>query len=242
MTEPQSPPGDQGGDLPPNPPLRRSRAGGNPSPVNQETPLPPNDELYLVADELRAIADMGIRFAENSYDRERYERTRTASARIVAALERRSPDEVLDRYDDSLGQVTPQAGSSAAVFRDGRILLIRREDNGLWALPGGMVEVGETLAEAAVRELHEEANVEGRATRLLAVIDSRLWRSRSKTHFIHPVFLVEAEGQEPSPGPETTDAGFFSEDDLPPLSPGHKECVPLIFKLLRGDVPVPYFD
>ena len=204
--------------------------------------MPPNDELYLVADELRAIADMGIRFAENSYDRERYERTRTASARIVAALERRSPDEVLEQYDDSLGQVTPQAGSSAAVFRDSRILLIRREDNGLWALPGGMVEVGETLAEAAVRELHEEANVEGRATRLLAVIDSRLWRSRSKTHFIHPVFLVEAKAQEPSPGPETTDAGFFAEDDLPPLSPGHKECVPLIFKLLRGEVPAPYFD
>ena len=228
MTEPQSAPEDQGGDLPP---------------TNSRDPLPPNDELYLVADELRAIADMGIRFAENSYDRERYERTRTASARIVAALERRSPDGVLERYDDSLGQVTPQAGSSAAVFRDGRILLIRREDNGLWALPGGMVEVGETLAEAAVRELREEANVEGRATRLLAVIDSRLWRSRSKTHFIHPVFLVEAaEGQEPSPGPETTDAGFFAEDDLPPMSPGHKECVPLIFKLLRGDVPAPYFD
>ena len=242
MTEPPSASGEQGGDLPRNLPIRRSRAGGNPSPVDQKAPLPPNDELYLVADELRAIANMGIRFAENSYDRERYERVRAASARIVAALERRSPDEVLERYDDSLGQVTPQAGSSAAVFRDGRILLIRREDNGLWALPGGMVEVGETLAEAAVRELHEEANVKGRATRLLAVIDSRLWRSRSKTHFIHPVFLVEVEGQEPSPGPETTDAGFFPEDDLPPLSPGHKECVPLIFKLLRGEVPAPYFD
>ena len=106
--------------------------------------MPANDELYLIADELRAIANMGIRFAENSYDTERYERVRTASARIVAALERRSPDEVLERYDDNLAQVTPQTGSSAAVVREGRILLIRREDNGLWALPGGMAEVGET--------------------------------------------------------------------------------------------------
>ena len=148
-----------------------------------ETPMPANDELYLIADELRAIANMGIRFAENSYDTERYERVRTASARIVASLERRSPDEVLERYDDNLAQVTPQTGSSAAVVREGRILLIRREDNGLWALPGGMAEVGETPSEAAVRELSEEANVEGRATRLLALVDSRLWRSRSKTHF-----------------------------------------------------------
>ena len=123
--------------------------------------MPPNDELYLIADELRAIGNMGIRFAENSYDTERYERVRAASARIVAALERRSPDEVLERYDDNLGQVTPQTGSSAAVVREGRILLIRREDNGLWALPGGMAEVGETPSEAAVRELSEEANDQG---------------------------------------------------------------------------------
>ena len=146
--------------------------------------MPPNDELYLIADELRAIGNMGIRFAENSYDTERYERVRAASARIVAA--RRSPDEVLERYDDNLGQVTPQTGSSAAVVREGRILLIRREDNGLWALPGGMAEVGETPSEATVRELSEEANVKGRATRLLAFVDSRLWRSRSKTPLLPP--------------------------------------------------------
>ena len=85
-------------------------------------------------------------------------------------------------------------------------------------------------------------NVKGRATRLLALVDSRLWRSRSKTHFYHPVFLVELEGQEPSPGPETTGVGFFAEDDLPPLSPGHDMAVPLVFKLLRGEVPSPYFD
>ena len=227
MTGPQSTSRGQGGDLPP---------------VSRGTPMPPNDELYLIADELRAIGNMGIRFAENSYDTERYERVRAAGARIVADLERRSPDEVLERYDDNLGQVTPQTGSSAAVVREGRILLIRREDNGLWALPGGMAEVGETPSEAAVRELSEEANVKGRATRLLAFVDSRLWRSRSKTHFYHPVFLVEIEGQEPSPGPETAGVGFFAEDDLPPLSPGHDFAGPLVFKLLRGDLPSPYFD
>ena len=88
MTGPQSTSRGQGRDLPP---------------VSRGTPMPPNDELYLIADELRAIGNMGMRFAENSYDTERYERVRAASARIVAALERRSPDEVLERYDDNLG-------------------------------------------------------------------------------------------------------------------------------------------
>ncbi len=204
--------------------------------------MPSTEDLYLIADEMQAIANAGLRFSENPYDRERYDRVRAASARIVAALENRPPEDVLASYDDNLGRMTPQAAASAAVLRNHRILLIRREDNGLWAMPGGMVEVGETLAEAAVRELREEANVVGRASNLLAILDSRLWRSRSKTHFYHPVFLVEAEDPQPSPGPETTDAGFFPEQDLPPLSPGHDGAVPLVFRLIRGELPIPFFD
>lgn len=155
------------------------------------------EEMYRIADELRAISAMGLRFAENPYDRERYERVRHASARLVAAIEDRSPDDILEQYDDNLSHIGPFSGANAAVFRDGRILLIRREDNGLWAMPGGLVDVGETLAEAAARELREEANVTGRATRLLAILDSNRWRSFSKAHSYHAVFLVEAHGQEP---------------------------------------------
>jgi 8-oxo-dGTP diphosphatase len=55
--------------------------------------------------------------------------------------------------------VSPLAGAEVAVVRDDQILLIRREDDGVWALPGGLVEVGETLAQAAQRELWKETSV-----------------------------------------------------------------------------------
>jgi ADP-ribose pyrophosphatase YjhB (NUDIX family) len=123
-----------------------------------------------------------------------------------------------------------------------RFSLIRREDDGLWALPGGLTEVGETLTETAQRELREETGIRGRATQLLGIFDSRLCHSQTKAQLYHTVFLVEAENAEPVAGPETTDAAFFSEDILPPLSPGHHIRVPYVFRALRGQARVPFFD
>jgi len=200
-------------------------------------------EIYLIADELRSIADLGLHYAENDYDRERYSRALSLSARLVAALEERSADEVMQEYEGSLPHATPYVAADAAVFRDGRILLIKREDNGLWAMPGGATEVGETWAWSAERELHEEAGVEGTAMQLLGVFDSRLWGSRAKYHIYSSVWLVEvSDDQTPVAGPETTDVGFFAEDDLPDLSPGHTSRIPVVFKLARGNLSVPYFD
>ncbi|MXY44576.1 MAG: NUDIX domain-containing protein [Dehalococcoidia bacterium] len=200
-------------------------------------------EIYLIADELRSIADIGLHYAENDYDRERYSRTLALSARLVAALEERSADEVMEEYEGNLPHATPYVAADAAVFRDGRILLIKREDNGLWAMPGGATEVGETWAYSAERELHEEAGVEGTATQLLGVFDSCLWGSRAKYHVYSSVWLVEvSDDQTPVAGPETTDVGFFAEDDLPDLSPGHTSRIPVVFKLARGELPVPFFD
>ena len=203
----------------------------------------PTGEMYLIADELRSIADMGLHYSENDYDRERYRRALSLSARLVAAIEQRSADDVLTEYEGSLPHATPYVCADAAVFRDGRILLIRREDNGLWAMPGGATEVGETWAQSVERELREETALRGTATSLLGVFDASLWGGRFRFQLYVSVWLVEVgDDQEPVAGPETTGVGFFAEDDLPELSPGHARRIPLVFELARGDATVPYFD
>ncbi|MXZ03455.1 MAG: NUDIX domain-containing protein [Chloroflexi bacterium] len=200
-------------------------------------------EIYQIADELRSVAHMGSRYAEDPYNLERYRRVLSLSARLVAAVEERSPDDVIEEYEGNLSHITPFVGADAAVFRDERILLIRREDNGLWAMPGGITDVGETWAESAERELREEAGVWGKASKLLGIFDSRLWGSRSKNQFYSGVWLVNvSDEQTPVAGPETTGVGFFLEDDLPDLSPGHLRRVPLAVQLARGDFPGAYFD
>ncbi len=164
------------------------------------------------------------------------------SARLIAALERRSEDEVLELYREHPHHFSPVLGASAAVFREGRILLIKRADNGLWALPGGHTEVGEVWAQSAQRELKEEAGLDGSVTELLGIFDSIRWRTRTKSQLYDAVFLVEAAEGEPVHGPGTTDVGFFAEDALPEMTPGHRRWVPLLFKLRRGEVAAPYFD
>ena len=202
------------------------------------------DEIYMIADELRSIANEGMRYADNDYDRKRYARLLTIIARLVSSIEKRPEDEVMEEYKQNLARVTPFVAASAAVFRDGCILLIKREDNGLWAMPGGWTEVGETWAQSVERELREETGLACTAKQLLGVFDSRLWGSRSKYHFYNSLWLVEApDDQDPTAGSETTDVGYFAEHDLPAeLSPGHSRRIPMAFKLARGDLPVPYFD
>lgn len=62
-----------------------------------------------------------------------------------------------------------QIGAGVAVLRDGRLLLVRRADNGLWDIPGGRVEPGERVEDAARRELHEETSLSGGTLTLLGV-------------------------------------------------------------------------
>ena len=108
-------------------------------------------EFYQIADELRGIACWGLRFAQNEYDKDRYGRILAASARIIKVLEHRTDDAILEQFKDDLLHLTPLAGAEAVVVREGALLLIKRSDDDLWAVPGGSVEIGETLAEAAQR-------------------------------------------------------------------------------------------
>jgi 8-oxo-dGTP pyrophosphatase MutT (NUDIX family) len=209
------------------------------------------DNLYQIADELRAIASLGMRYADGGYDRERYEQILKLSARLVAAVEEGTFEDVYAQYRGSLAHLSPIFCVEAAVFRQGKILLIQRRDDRLWAQPGGLAEVGEAPAPAVERELWEEAGVRGKVSRLLGIYDSRLWPSRTRLQLYLAQFLVESDDEpflhpvaegENSPHAETLDVGFFAEDALPGLSHGHDLRVPMAFKLYRGEIEAPYFD
>ena len=204
--------------------------------ITQET-------IYQTVDELRAIASMGMLYTQDGYDRERYERILAIALRLLAELEERPFESLVSEFqEDNWLHMSPAAGAEAVIVQGGKIMLIKRRDNGLWAVPGGFVEVGETLAEAAERELLEETGINGHVTRLLGIFDSRLWHSRTKSQLYHAVFLAESSDPTPKKSIEATDIDFFDEHNLPELSPGHHLRVPLLFKILCGELPAPYFD
>ncbi len=206
---------------------------------------PPDLEAaFPLIDALRASASAGLRYTGDPLDRQRYEGLLELSGRLLAALEATPADDAPARMHDALGQITPMLSADAVVVRGGRMLLIRRSDTRLWALPGGLAESGELLARSAERELEEETGLVGSATRLLAAFDSRVWRSASKQHLVHCAFAVRADEGSPVATPEALEVGFFARHELPPpdsLHPGHRHWLPLLFEVEAGERP-PHVD
>jgi ADP-ribose pyrophosphatase YjhB (NUDIX family) len=199
--------------------------------------------IYQAIDELRAVSTTGLYYAKTEYDKERYQHVLSVALSLLAALEERPFEDVKREFvEDNWLHMSPAAGAEALIVRDEKIMLIKRSDNGLWAVPGGLVEVGETLAEAAQRELWEETGIHGQVTKLLGIFDSRLWHSKTKAHLYHAIFLAETTELMPKTSIEATEIGFFGEYDLPELSHGHEHRVPLLFKILRGEIAAPYLD
>jgi ADP-ribose pyrophosphatase YjhB (NUDIX family) len=202
-----------------------------------------SDEARRIADELRTVAAFGLNFARpGSFDEERWELVLAAAARLAALNGDGAAGDLLARYHANHFDVGPMASGEAAVFHDGRLLLIRRSDDGLWALPGGITDPGETLARTAQRELWEEAGLVGRVVELLGIFDSRHWQSEKRIHFYHAVFRVEVDDPQPRLTDESMAAAYFAADELPPLSPGHHRRAPFVLQQMRGEAPIPYFD
>ena len=201
-----------------------------------------NKPLTIIADELRALANLGLRFAKNVHEKERYNKLLSLSAQMLSILTNNDTDAILNLYREHLTHVSPLLGAEAAVFKEDQIMLIKRHDDGLWAIPGGLVDVGETWSEAAIRELYEETRLTATNPQLLGIFDSQKWKSQSPVHLYHAIFEVTCNDLTPQTTWEATEIDFFSEDNLPPLSRGHHLRVPFLLKLRRENTHLPYYD
>lgn len=118
----------------------------------------------------------------------------------------------------------PGLGVSIAIIQDGQIVLIRREDFAVWALPAGAVDAGESLAQAAVREAREETGLTVALTRLVGVYSRPHWWGRG----LHSIlFAARPVSGVFAPDPhEVTDIGYFAPDALPtPFFSFHRQLV-----------------
>jgi len=134
-------------------------------------------------------------------------------------------------YDNPL----PAAG--ALVLDDKRsVLLIKRgiqPNMGDWCLPIGFAETGETIAEAALRELKEEAGITGRVRRL---IDADSWSSAFYGDLLVVTFEIEKVSGTETPGDDAAEVAYFAIDRLPPLAfPSNEKAIRLCADLHRDD-------
>lgn len=136
----------------------------------------------------------------------------------------------------------PILAASVAVIRDGRILLAARgkpPSEGLFSLPGGMVEVGETLAEAALRELREEVGVEAKLIGLIAPVEfiERDEKGHIRHHVVIAAHAARWASGEPQTGPEAKEIRWVTERDIAdlPLTAGLAGILEQAFRIARED-------
>jgi len=117
----------------------------------------------------------------------------------------------------------PRVGVGAIVIREGKILLVKRASSpgkGFWAIPGGLVELGETAREAAERELLEETGVSVRAREAFFIFDfiDRDAEGKIKYHYIIVDFLADYLGGEPKAADDVSDARWVSPAEAAALN------------------------
>ena len=171
------------------------------------------------AQRVQAIAQSGLTYSTNQYDIERYEALRDLAAEMMAKGSASPVAPIRDLFAGQSGYATPKVDMRAAVFRENRILLVQECEDGTWSLPGGWADVGESPAEAIVREVREESGYETRAVKLLAVYDrNKHGHPPFPFHAYKIFFLCELIGGEAAVSNETTGVDWYAEDALPPLS------------------------
>ena len=173
------------------------------------------DKLIKLAIEIQSIAQAGIAYTENPYDVERYERLREISAEIISEKSDINLEKVKKLFCSETGYQTPKIDTRGAIFKDDKILLVH-ENNDTWSLPGGWCDVLESVKSNTEKEIREEAGLEAKAVKLIAVQDRNKHNEPYYVYSVCKVFvLCELIGGEFKENIETTEIKYFGIDELP---------------------------
>jgi ADP-ribose pyrophosphatase YjhB (NUDIX family) len=177
-----------------------------------------SNELLFQTQRLQALAQAGLAYTTNLYDRERYDEIRAISVKLLAELTDEPVEKIIRVFASEDGYQTPKVDVRAVITREGSEILLVREklDHGRWTLPGGWADVGYTPFEVAAKEANEETGLIVTPVRLLALLDKRKHPHPPQPWYIYKLFIqCEVQGGSLIQNTqETTDARWFREDDL----------------------------
>jgi ADP-ribose pyrophosphatase YjhB (NUDIX family) len=202
--------------------------------------MEPAEQIALWADKLRDVAAMGLMFTKSVHDETAYRTVQTIALEMLALASGKPLEQIEPLRATIFSNPTPLSCGDAAIIDDeGRILLVQRADNEMWAMPGGAFEVGETPAAGAVREALEETGVRCQPIALVGVFDSRRCGMKTRHHLYAFLFLCKPLApsvENPSHAVEVLQTGWFAEYELPvEIDPGHRTRIPEAFRVWHGD-------
>lgn len=166
--------------------------------------------------QLQAIAQNGLTYAQDPFDIERYEAIRQITAEIGSHYGQVEVEAVADLFAENIGYATPKLDVRGAVFQDDKILMVRGRQDQLWTLPGGWIDVGESPSTAVTKEILEETGYLTKPIKLIACFDRNMWGERPYLQHVYKLFfhcqIISGYAQTSL---ETDKITFFAQDELP---------------------------
>ena len=203
-----------------------------------------NEKWLEWAIELQSLAQAGLTYGKDVYDKERYERIRTISAEMLAHKTELSVEKVKELFCNETGYQTPKLDTRAAIFNNNQILLVR-ENNGKWSRPGGWVDVNVSVKENTIKEVKEESGLDVTADKVIAIQDRSKHNPPVYAYGVCKIFvLCSVIGGKFEENVETTESRYFNEDNLPELATekNNEEQIRMCFEAYRSKNWTTLFD
>lgn len=204
-----------------------------------------NDKILDYAMRIQSIAQAGLQYGKDKFDKERYEQLRQISAEMLSEKTDISVDKIKDLFCNETGYQTPKIDTRAAVFINNKILLVH-ENNGTWSMPGGWCDVDQSVASNSIKEVLEETGLTVSASKIIAVQD---WRKHNVTNYAYGVikFFVQCDyiSGEFKENIETTGIKLFSKNTLPEnlaVEKCTKEQIEMCFNSFENGLTKTIFD
>lgn len=206
-----------------------------------------NSTLLTLAKRIKSIADTGLLYNTNAYDRERYAELLEISHTLSSLLMEQPVEVIKNFYAPVKDYPTPKVDVRGLLLNEaGDILLVKEMADGKWTLPGGWADIGLSPGEVIVKEFREETGLAIQPARLLAVFDKKCHAHPAQPYYVYKMALLctltgELHFQK---GFDILDVGFFPLYALPVLSEDRilRSQIELLYQQVHTANPVPYFD
>lgn len=195
--------------------------------------------------ELQSLAQAGLFYGKDVYDKERYERIREIAAEMMSHIADMPPEKVQGLFCNEIGYQTPKIDTRAAIFKDDKILLVH-ENNGTWSLPGGWCDVNVSVTANTIKEVKEEAGLDVVAQSVIAVQDREKHNLPLYAYKVCKIFMLcSVVGGSFEANSETIGFDYFAENSIPQLAleKNNEEQIKMCFAAYRaGDAWKTLFD
>ncbi len=169
--------------------------------------------------EIQSIAQNGLTYSKGIFDIERYQRLREISAEMLSHKTSIPIDKIKNLFCQEEGYQTPKIDTRAAIFKDDKILLVQETDQ-LWNLPGGWIDVQQTIYRNTIKEVKEEAGLDVEPRFIIAIHERH--KRNSPPVFAHRVLktfvMCHLLGGEFQANSETINSDYFSLEELEHLN------------------------